>query len=800
MGGIAIVAAALLGYVGMAALNRSSGNYDVLNSINKINLYQYENRSLDTSYLHFPDNAYLENIIGNLGEMQKLTEAARSEGAGEVEKQLASVGDTVTACKGNYEEILTLSTERGFTEDMGLYASFLEKDSSMSESFLKIRDDKSWIDGKWIELAGHVKKVMVQGETYYRFTYTNEIPKLGKRENFLVRLGKDAIEYSGDIHIINITLNKGDKHKKIDISVLDEEALSDSYGDALKELKVDSFHGSESISVRAKYTAANHVWEEVTVKIPVSDYNIQNYDSVSYDLYLSPGKFQKLTAACAFSDKYDLAASLEKADSDFAAYSSHVTEGKDIGQEKAEIAGLFDEIMENIDAYASEEGQRRELSAAMQDKISVFQAMGEADVTILNLKKENIELSEKLTALTDEVRNFIDDDTVQSKRRLFITILAVLLASALVIFADTYYISRSMNRSVGRFRETLSGMMEGNFTVRAAENTHDEFSVFGKYVNDFLVKMSSMIKRIQNISETLKMSGDRLDGMAKVSSTAFAEIGSAVGDISEGASSQAGEVDVATGEITGMGSSFKSIVDNVEGLAHISDEMLDASRQSSIFMAELSNANTKTSEAFSQVVKQIYTTNESAKRIEEATELITSIAEETNLLSLNASIEAARAGEAGRGFAVVASEIAKLATQSASSADKIRGIIEELVNDTERTVDIVNDVSETMDSQQEKLAQTKERFEMLEKGIGSSYNETEQIKTRTVVCERAREKMEEVILNLSAISEENVAATEQTTASMTGLNQTISELVDTSAELNKLAEELDNNLKFFSIS
>lgn len=105
-----------------------------------------------------------------------------------------------------------------------------------------------------------------------------------------------------------------------------------------------------------------------------------------------------------------------------------------------------------------------------------------------------------------------------------------------------------------------------------------------------------------------------------------------------------------------------------------------------------------------------------------------------------------------------------------------------------------------MDSQQEKLAQTKERFEMLEKGIGSSYNETEQIKTRTVVCERAREKMEEVILNLSAISEENVAAAEQTTASMTGLNQTISELVDTSAELNKLAEELDNNLKFFSIS
>lgn len=799
MGAIAIAAAVLLGYVGMTALNRSSGNYDVLNSINQVNLYQYENRSLDTSYLHFPDNAYLEDIIKNLGEMQRLAEASQNEGAGEVKKQLSSVEDTVAACKGNYEEILALSTERGFTEDAGLYASFLENDSSMSESFIKIRDDKSWVDGKWIELEGRVTKVKVQGKTYYKFIYTNEIPKLGKRENFLARLGKDAIEYSGDIHINNITLIKGEKHTKIDISALDEEALSGSYGDALKELAVDSFHGKDSISVKTKYTAANNVWEEVTVKMPVSDYNIQDYDSVSYDLYLSPGKFQKLTAACAFSDKYDLAASLEKADADFATYSGHVTEGKDVEQEREEIAGLFDEIMVNIDAYASDEGQRSELSAAMQDKISAYQKMGEADNTILGLKKENIELSENLTALTDEVRSFIDDDTVQSKRRLFITILIVLIASALVIFADTYYISRSMNRSVGRFKETLTGMMEGDLTVRAAENTHDEFSVFGKYVNEFLVKMSGVIKTIQDISETLKMSGDRLDGMAKASSTASTEIGSAVGDISEGASSQAGEVDVATGEITDMGASFKSIVDNVEKLAHISDEMRDVSKQSSGFMGELSNANTKTSEAFSQVVKQIYTTNESAKKIEEATELITSIAEETNLLSLNASIEAARAGEAGRGFAVVASEIAKLATQSASSADKIRGIIEDLVNDTEKTVDIVNEVSQIMDSQQEKLNQTKERFEMLERGIGSSYDETEQIKTRTIVCERAKEKMEGVILNLSAISEENVAATEQTTASMTGLNQTILELVDTSTELNRLAEELDSNLRFFSI-
>lgn len=799
MGAVAIAASGVLGYVGMSSLNRSSRNNEVSTDINRINLYQYENQSLDTSYLYFLESSYLDNIVENLGKMEELADSAQKQGGSGVNKDISAMGDTIKSCKENYEQIRTLSGERGFDAETGQYAEFLSQDAEIDGIFTQIKDDKSWVDGSWKEIGNSGRTVRIGGKRYYKYTYTCPVPDVGKRENFLARIGGTAIQYRGKVYLNNITFRAGGKNKKIDISAFTEDDLGGTYGDAFKGLKVGPFGGKDTLIADAQYTKANNAWEEVSFKLPMSDFNMQKFDSVSYDVYFTSGGGKALQAASAFADKYDFNGALTKMNSDFAAYSKHVVEGSEVAEEVQALQALFEEVSANLEAYVTDGALKADILEKVNAKLSVFNSMSEKDSEVLKLKGENIKLSSQLTKYTDEVRDTIEENTESTKGRLLVMILLILLASAAVIVLSTAYIGHSMNRSVTKFHDTLSGMMQGNLTVRADESGRDEFSVFGKYVNEFLSKISGVIRVAQDISEKVKNSGDALDQMAKGSNVTSSEINKAVGDISSGAVTQAEEVETASAQITEMGNAFGGIVDNVGNLGSVTDKMKQVSDESSVFMRELSDTNGKTSSAFSKVVEQIHVTNESVKKIREVTELITSIADQTNLLSLNASIEAARAGEAGKGFAVVATEISQLATQSGSSASTIRGIIEELVHESELTVGIVDEVSEIIVSQQDKIRQTSEHFDALEDGIGKSDDEMSQIRRSTTACENARKSVDEIIMSLSAISEENAASAEETTASMAELNETISNLVKTSQELNNLASELDSNLKFFQI-
>lgn len=185
--------------------------------------------------------------------------------------------------------------------------------------------------------------------------------------------------------------------------------------------------------------------------------------------------------------------------------------------------------------------------------------------------------------------------------------------------------------------------------------------------------------------------------------------------------------------------------------------------------------------------------------IHAAVELITSIASQTSLLALNASIEAARAGEHGKGFAVVASEIQKLAEQSNDSAEKIKDIIRDLLSEAEQTVNVMHEVEDIVAQQQEKLEETKTKFVSVADGVNASRSETEAIQNHTQICDQSRARIIDAVQNLSAISQENAASTEQTTASMAGLNEAIRQLSVAAKELQGLSEDLEKDMSFFTI-
>ena len=213
----------------------------------------------------------------------------------------------------------------------------------------------------------------------------------------------------------------------------------------------------------------------------------------------------------------------------------------------------------------------------------------------------------------------------------------------------------------------------------------------------------------------------------------------------------------------------------------------------------LVEVNKSAIESIEVIAEQTRTTNSSAQKIREATSLITAIAEETNLLSLNASIEAARAGEQGRGFAVVAGQIQKLAEQSNESAKKIDDIVAELIKDSEMAVATMDQVEEVMNKQNENMAMTDSKFTEVADGISASIDSIRIIRDKSDNLDKARVEVVDIVQNLTAIAEENAASTEETSASVTQVASIVENISGKAQELKNIADELDESMSRFTV-
>lgn len=392
------------------------------------------------------------------------------------------------------------------------------------------------------------------------------------------------------------------------------------------------------------------------------------------------------------------------------------------------------------------------------------------------------------------IEEYIKNEVFQTT---ILNVIVILLGGILVVvFSGT--LSKAIQKEEGVIRE----LAEGNLNIQVDDKLkgrRDELGSIANALDNLVSQLSRILNHLQASSDELLKSGQSLDEMAERVNVNASEIGKAVEDISQGAVSQAEEIENASGKIVDMGSMIEHIVGGVDKLNSTSVSMKQAGDNSAEIMRDLVESTNKTTEAIHKIGEQIYATNESAQKIREAVDLISAIASQTSLLSLNASIEAARAGEFGKGFAVVASEIQKLADESSRSAQTITDVINSLLSESEMTVEIMKEVGAIIAEQRQKIEDTQSHFNDVTEGINSSREDTTMIEERTHVCDESRKTVVDVIANLSAISEENAASAQETTASMEELSATINLLAEAANSLKGLSDQMNDDIKFFKL-
>ena len=313
MGLIALAASVLLGIMGIAAVNKNSVNNKMLAEMNAISVTQSNNQSLDISYLYFLDDSYLENILSNLDQMEKSAERAERLGNKKDRSRIAQMRDQIAQCKENYAAILDLATTRGFSPESGEYQNFLAQDADLDAAIQTIQDDTNWADGTWKFMKDYKKYVTVKGKKCLYIPYSDKMPKHGKRDWLILRVGGTNANYKGTVYMNNFMFHGADGDVPFDITKYTQEDLASSYGNGFGGVTIEKVNGIDTLVSECTFDGGEpgkESWLENFVRLPIVDVPFEKYDSFTFDVYMTKGDFTNMQVEFSLAEKYDFDANM----------------------------------------------------------------------------------------------------------------------------------------------------------------------------------------------------------------------------------------------------------------------------------------------------------------------------------------------------------------------------------------------------------------------------------------------------------------------------------------------------------
>lgn len=412
---------------------------------------------------------------------------------------------------------------------------------------------------------------------------------------------------------------------------------------------------------------------------------------------------------------------------------------------------------------------------------------------------------------TDENGRFIlvvsadDDDVLRDSASLIVKVTAISLligmAAIVVVFIFIRKIVAPLSYATNAVEElaALDFRVKNERQERRFAGLKDEVGNIMRAVLKLRGELTAVVTELKNQSGNLFEQSDSLSKSASDTMNNMKDTDRAVDEMANGATMLAQETQSASENVIEIGNMIDKVNDNTEELAKDADNMKELGENAENILRQLIAGQKEMVTHIGVVNDKTHEANKAAGKISEVVNLITEIASQTNLLSLNASIEAARAGEAGRGFAVVAENIKQLAEQTTSSAADIQDIIHDLEQKSGETVEKTEAVNNIVNKQSEDMKQTADILNQVITGITGLIDKIDSIAVSVANMDKSKENVVDVIGNLSSVSQENAASTEETSASTTMAMETVKKIADEAVNLKDIAQELEDRMKQFII-
>lgn len=461
--------------------------------------------------------------------------------------------------------------------------------------------------------------------------------------------------------------------------------------------------------------------------------------------------------------------------------------------DSAETRKLYDETIEWREVVESE--------------VFAIDERGNEDVALKNLQEQVLPISITLISKYEELADSTGDaivelgeENINHGEASLVVGVAVAIVIVLLSAGIAVYTSASITRPIVRVMDRMKLIAQGDLSHEPLQTVaRDETGQLIHAINDMNENIRGLLHRVSNVSESVTTQSEELTQSSNEVTSASEQIALTMQELATGSETQANTATDLSSAMATFATKVEAANEDGEAIQKASSEVLHMTNEGAQLMTASTEQMAKINDIVEEAVEKVEGLDAHSQEISQLVSVIQDIADQTNLLSLNAAIEAARAGEHGKGFAIVADEVRKLAEESSESVTNITDIVNRIQQESSIVSASLHDSYQEVEQGTEQIITTGETFKNISIAVTQVGERIDGIAQHLNDISEQTERMGGAVEDVAAVSEEAAAGVEETSASTEQTNASMEEVAASSADLAQLAEELNDLVNQFKV-